>query len=103
MASDSSDKLVKETNLNMLRATLGFGLAWFAWRLTSPDFWMLGYVALVCAVAGAWRGLLGLIGLGRIGFDIGWGRLKRFRRRGTKAKADKLPNEKDLRDRGLIK
>ncbi len=98
MASKGSKGLEDEVNPNMLRAMLGFGLAWFAWRLTSPDFWMLGYVALVCAAAGAWRGLLGLIGLGRICFEFGWGRLKRFKRRGTKAKADRLPSDKDLKD-----
>lgn len=101
MARKDTDELVKETNLNMLRATLGFGLAWFAWRLTSPDFWMLGYVALVCAAAGVWRGLQGLWGYGRLLF--GGGKLKRHERKGNRAKADTLPNEDDLRKGGLLK
>lgn len=101
MAENSSNSPILDINLNMLRGAFSFGLAWVAWQVTSPDFWMLGYVALVFAAAGTWRGLLGLWGLSRL--LLGGGKLKRHEKKGNKAKADKLPNEEDLRKGGLVK
>lgn len=101
MAKKDADELVLETNLNMLRACLGFGLGWLAWQLHSPDLFLMGPVAIVCAAAGAWRLVQGLFGYARILFR-GGRELKRFEKKGGKAQADGLASEKDLRKRGLL-
>ena len=102
MTSKGSKGLEDEVNPNMLKAMLGFSLAWFVWQLTSPDFWMLGFMAAVSAAAGAWRALLGLIGLCQLIVGLFWSQLKRFERKGGKAKSETLASDDDLRKGGLL-
>lgn len=103
MTSKGSKGFADEVNPNMLKAMLGFGLAWVAWQLHSPDFWIFGFIAAVSAAAGAWRGLLGLIGLFQLIVGFFWSQLKRFERKGGKAKSETLASDDDLRKGGLFK
>jgi hypothetical protein len=101
MSDDIGWKPVLEINLNFLRAILGFGLGWWMWNLSSPEWLLFGFVAVVAAIAGAKRFIQALWGVSRL--ILRRIKLKRYRRQGARPKADTLAQENDLRARGLIK
>ncbi|MEL7444330.1 MAG: hypothetical protein AAGK02_00780 [Pseudomonadota bacterium] len=89
-------------NLNCLRATAGFGLAWVFWRVSQqPGLELLLYLAGVFALAGAKRAIQALIGLVRL--ILRARRWARYRRKGVAPKADRMASNDDLKRRGLIR
>ncbi|WP_130406986.1 hypothetical protein [Thalassococcus sp. S3] len=88
-------------NLDLLRASAGFGLGWVCWQAASPEFWLLSFAAVVCTIAGVKRFGHAIVGL--IKWINGQRKLKRFEAQGASPKADRMASEAELRQRGLIK
>lgn len=89
-------------NLNSLRATAGFGLAWVFWQVSQhPELELLLYLAGVFALAGAKRAIQALTGLVRL--ILRARRWARYRRKGVAPKADTIATDDQLERRGLLR
>lgn len=88
-------------NLDLARACAGFGLAWVFWQMHSPAFWMFGFIAVACALAGVKRLGMALFGIGKL--ILGRRKVGAYRKQGAVPKADALASEAELKLQGLIK
>lgn len=101
MASSNENKPIRDINLNCLRGCLGVGLGWVFWQITSPEFFLFGWVAIVCGVAGVWKFGEGLWGLAEL--IKGQRKLATYKRKGSDPKADATAKTSDLKKAGILR
>lgn len=104
MADQSDGDLKKEINLDALRSCGGFALAWFAWRLfemAGPEGFFIGFIAVICAIAGIKRALHCLVNVVKL--FLRGSKRARYKSQGVDPKADEMAKLKDLKKQGLLK
>lgn len=95
-----TDTSYKTINVEFLRASASFALAWGCWLVVSPDGMIFGYMAVIFAVIGAKRLWFGLWAL--IQKIKSLRKIEQFKASGVAPKADKIAGQDELRTRGLI-
>lgn len=94
-------KSILKINGEFLRAAAGFGGAWVFWQLAGPGFELFRIFAVLFAIAGAKRLILGLYGAVKL--ILRTRKWARYQAQGVAPKADPMASRDDLRKRGLIK
>lgn len=88
-------------NVECLRASASFALAWGCWQAHGPQTMIFGFMAVIFAAVGVKRMWFALAALVRL--IKSRRKIERFKASGAAPKADRMAGDDDLRARGLIK
>ncbi len=98
---EPSLRTIIDINRRFILAALALFYGWLCWQWTSPEWWGFGLTAILCLIGG---GVHLIATIFRVVAIIKRGRaVETFKRQGSKARADHMVSERDLKDRGMIR
>lgn len=94
-------RTILDINRRFFLTALALFYGWLCWQWTSPEWWGFGLTAILCFTGGGVH-LIGTIF--KVARVIKRGReIDKFERQGSKARADHMAGERDLKKRGMIR
>lgn len=101
LGKEPRPRTIVSVNIRLAYACLLLLYGWACWQWTSKEWWGLGLVAILAFTGGAIQ-IIATIHqvVAMIGRDR---KLDDFASQGSPSRGDRLANERDLKDRGMIR
>jgi len=94
-------RTILRVNLKFAQAFVLLLYGWVCWQWTSPEWWGFGIPAILGFAAGAVQFIAAVhLIVAAISRDR---KIDQFKRQGGTARADKMPSERDLKNRGMVR
>ncbi len=98
---EPSLRTIININRRFILAALTLFYGWLCWQWASPEWWGFGLTAILCFIGGGAHIIATIFKV--VSIIKRDRKIDKFERQGSKARADHMASERDLKYRGMIR